>query len=441
MTTESPGQRTGTGRITLLAALAVFAQESTWNFYESQVPPLLREHLTSAAVVGMLMGMDNLLGIFIQPWMGNRSDHTRTGWGRRMPYLVAGMPVAAVLFILIPHVSGSLPLLIAVMFAYALVANSFKPIAEALVPDFIEPRRRSRANAVVKIVTSLTTIAAAVISILLIDDHPDIAFAIPAAVMLISIVVLAATVRDNTSAAYRAAVAESAAQPPGVGSPRRRVRDTLKEIATDRDRSRLLLLAAIVLFGSAWSASRSLITPFGMEALGMTRGDAGGLTLPSGLAFIVAAYPAAILAERYGRLRVITGGMLLFVAALVLGTCLRTPTGVTVALCVGAAGASCFLVNAAVVLWNLAPSAQVFGTYAGMYSISWAGGGFVGPTLVGAMVDATGWPLMLLDIALIAALAITLVIRITLLRRRAARRAQQAGGPAKTFEQTQAATD
>ncbi|MEU6678795.1 MFS transporter [Streptomyces sp. NPDC046925] len=419
MTTGPTEQRAGLRRITLLAALAVFAQESTWNFYESQVPPLLREHISSAAVVGMLMGMDNLLGVFIQPWIGSRSDHTRTSRGRRMPYLVVGMPVAAVLFAVIPHTAASLPLLIALMFSYALVANSFKPVAEALVPDFIPPQRRSRANAVVKIATSLTTIAAALISILLIDDHPKTAFAIPAAIMLISIAVLAATVRDNESPAYKAAVAESKAAPDTVNQ-RRRVRATLAEIATDPDRSRLLLLAAIVLFGSAWAASRSLITPFGMETLDMTRGDAGGLTLPSGIAFILAAYPAAMFAESYGRLRVIAAGMAVFATAMLLGTLLHTPAGVTVALCIAAAGASCFLVNAAVVLWNLAPSAQVFGTYAGMYSICWAGGGFAGPALVGAMVDATGWTLMLVDICLLAVVAIAVVARIGTLRRRVA---------------------
>ncbi|MFE0923497.1 MFS transporter [Streptomyces nigra] len=434
MSTVSPGKHRGTWRITLLAALAVFAQESTWNFYESQVPPMLREHISSAAVVGMLMGMDNLLGIFIQPWMGNRSDHTRTAWGRRMPYLVVGMPVAAGLFVLLPYAAASLPLLILVMFSYAVVANAFKPIAEALVPDFIAPERRSRANATVKIATSFTTIAAAVISLLLVDDHPKIAFAIPAVIMLISVAVLAATVRDSHSPAYQAAVAESESRSEDT-TKRRRVRDTLKEIVRDSDRSRLLLLAAILLFGSAWSASRSLITPFGMETLGLSRGDAGGLTLPSGIAFVAAAYPAALLAERYGRLRVIAGGMTVFAAALVLGTFLRTATGVTVALCIGAAGAACFLVNAAVVLWNLAPSAQVFGTYAGMYSISWASGGFVGPTLVGAMVDGTGWALMLIDIALIAAVAIALVVRIDIGRRLVARTRTHDGRTSRADEE------
>ncbi|RSN90094.1 MFS transporter [Streptomyces sp. WAC 05379] len=418
MTTTSAGQRSRTRRITFLVALAVFAQESTWNFYESQVPPLLREHIGSAAVVGVLMGMDNLLGIFVQPWIGNRSDRTRTAWGRRIPYLVVGMPIAAALFVVIPHTAASLPLLIAVMFAYALVANTFKPIAEALVPDFIAPERRSRANAVVKIATSLTAIVAALISIFLVDDHLNIAFAIPAAIMAVSIVVLGVTVRDSRSPAYQQVLAESLTEPVDGRAPR--VRDTFVEIFRDRDRSRLLLLAAILLFGSAWAASRSLITPYGMEALGMSRGDAGGLTLPSGVAFILAAYPAALFAERYGRLRAMAVGMSVFAGAMLLGTLLQSPVGATVALCIAAAGASSFLVNAVVVLWNLAPSARVFGTYAGMYTVSWAGGGFLGPALVGGMVDLNGWSLMLVDIAAVALLAIIVIARMGTLRRRSA---------------------
>ncbi|MER5844498.1 MFS transporter [Streptomyces prasinus] len=406
-----------TRRITFLVALAVFAQESTWNFYESQLPPLLREHLTSVAVVGLLMGMDNLLGIFIQPWIGNRSDHTRTSWGRRMPYLVAGMPVAALLFVVIPHASGSLPLLIAVMFSYALVANTFKPIAEALVPDFVAPERRSRANAAVKIASSLTVIVTALLSLLLVDDHLYIAFTVPAALMLFSVAILAATVRDNRSPAYQAAVAE-AAEAAAADRAEPRVRDIFLDILRSPDRSRVLLLAAILLFSSAWAASRSLVTPYGMEALDLTRGEAGGLTLPSGVAFLLAAYPSALFAERYGRLRVMTAGMCVFVAAMVLGTLAQNPTGTVVALCVGAAGASSFLVNAVVVLWNLAPSARVFGTYAGMYTVSWASGGFLGPALVGAMVDVNGWPLMLLDITLVASLSVAVIIRISRLQRR-----------------------
>ncbi|MFJ7217598.1 MFS transporter [Amycolatopsis sp. NPDC098790] len=414
MTLSTP--RVRTGRITFFVALAVFAQESTWNLYDSQVPPLLREHLGSAALIGALMGMDNLLGIFVQPWMGNRSDGTRTAWGRRIPYLVVGMPVAALLFVAIPHAAASLPLLVLVMFGYALVANSFKPIAESLLPDFIAPERRSRANAAVKIASSITVIVAALISLFLVDDFPKLSFAIPAVLMAGSVAVLAWKVRDSRSPAYQAALEEDRAEP-GEASPRVRMRDVLLDIVRDADRSRLLVIAAVFAFGSAWFASRSLITNYGMETLGLSRGDAGGLTLPSGLAFIVAAYPVALLAERFGRLRVILAGMAVFAAAMVLGTAVPTAAGVVAAMCVAAAGAAAFMVNTAVVLWNLAPSARVLGTYSGLYTVGWSGGGFAGPALVGGMVDVTGWRFMLLDVGVVTAVAVLLVARVAALRR------------------------
>ncbi|SER26122.1 MFS transporter [Lentzea albida] len=401
-----------TRRITFFVALAVFAQETTWDFYDAQVPPLLREHITSTALVGLLMGMDNLLGIFVQPWIANRSDNTRTRWGRRIPYLAVGMPLAAVLFTLIP-LATALPSLIAVIFVYALVGNSFKPIAQALLPDFIEPERRGRANAVVKIASGLTVIVSALVSALLVDDHPKLAFTVPALLMLVCTAVLVWRVRDNTSRAYQLSLTEDTGDGPAT-----RLRDVVKDIFGDRDRSRLLVVTAVLLFASAWFSSRSLFTPYGMEALGLTRGQAGSLTFPSGIAFLVSAYPAALLAERIGRVRTMTIGMTVFGVALAFGTLVPTPTVTVVAFCVAAAGASGFLINAAVVLWNLAPSARVIGVYTGLYTVSWAAGGFVGPGIVGAMVDVTGWRYMLLDIALVTALATAAILRVGVLVRR-----------------------
>ena len=417
MTITAMRQTSGTTRITLLVALAVFAQESTWNFYDSQVPPLLRDHLASAALVGLLMGMDNLLGIFVQPWIGNRSDRTRTSWGRRMPYILVGLPVGAVLFILIPHAAGSLLPLVAVMFAYALVMNTLNPVSTSLMPDFIGPERRSRANAAVKIATSLTIIVAALVSVFVVDDHPALAFAIPAALMLVALAVLATTVRDSQSPAYQEALAEDELRSE-TDDEQPRARDAVLDIVHDSDRSRLLVVVAILLFGAAWAASRSLITPYGQETLGLSRGDAGGLTLPSGVAFLLAAFPAALLAERLGRLRVMLGGMVVFTAAMIVGTLVQTPTGTVVAFSIAAAGAAGFMINAVVVLWNLAPSPSLLGTYAGLYTVGWAIGGFLGPAVVGAMVDVTGWELMLVDIAIIAGAAACVVAALIRLQQR-----------------------
>jgi len=402
--------------ITFYCALAVFAQESMWSFYDTQVPPLLREHVGSAAVVGLLMGMDNLLGVFVQPWMGNRSDNTRTRWGRRMPYIAVVMPASALLFLLIP-LAWSFASLVVVMFLFALVGNSFKPVVESLMPDFIEPERRSRGNAAVKTASGLTTVTTAVLSVLLVDDHPTLAFAVPSAIAFLAVAVLVWRVRDNRSQAYRTALREDAADRPDApkGVPMRAV---VGGILRDHDRSRLLLLASVLLFGGAYAASRALMTPYGMETLGLSRGDAGGLALPAGVAFLVAAYPAALLAERLGRLRTMALGMAVFAGGMLVATAVPTATATTVALALAGVGASGFIINAAVVLWNLAPSVRVIGTYTGLYTVTWQLGGLVGPTVVGGMVDVTGWRFLLLDIAVLTALAAIAVLRIRVLARR-----------------------
>ncbi|MEU1201597.1 MFS transporter [Streptomyces sp. NPDC005813] len=401
-------------RVTLFIALALFAQEATWNFYDNQVPVLLREHVTSAALVGALMGMDNLLGIFVQPWIGNRSDNTRTRWGRRVPYLAVGMPLAALLFIVLPWTTSGATL-IAVMVGYALVANTMRPLAESLVPDFIAPQRRSRANAIVKIATALTIIVASLISIFVVDEHPRAAFAIPSAILLLVTAVVVVKVRDNRSAAYQTAEAEDATA--GPEAARVPFRQVITELFTDHDRRRLLLLFTVMLFGGAWFASRSLVTPYGMETLGLSRGEAGGLTLPSGIAYVVAAYPAALLAERWGRLRTMGAGMALFAGAMVAGALFRTTTATVVVFCVAAVGAAAFLINAAVALWNLAPSSRVLGTYTGLYAVTWYLGGFGGPALIGGAVDLAGWNLMMLDIAVLAVLPLLVLLRLGRLQR------------------------
>jgi MFS family permease len=403
-------------KITFFIALALFAQESTWNFYDNQVPVLLREHVASAALVGVLMGMDNLLGIFVQPWIGNRSDNTRTRWGRRMPYLAVGMPLAALLFLLLPWTTSAVTL-IAVMVCYALVANTMRPLAESLVPDFIPPQRRGRTNAVVKIAASLTIIVASLISLFVVDEHPRAAFVIPAVIMLAATAVLVAKVRDSRSPAYQAALAEDAQA--GRTETRSPLWKVVTELVTSSDRRRILLLLTVFLFGGAWFASRSLMTPYGMEALGLSRGEAGGLTLPSGVAFLLAAYPVALAAERFGRLRTIAVGMAVFAGALAAATVVRTPTATIVFLCIGAAGAAGFSINAAVALWNLAPSSRMLGAYTGLYAVTWYLGGFAGPALIGGVVDLAGWSSMLLAIAVLAALAVLVAIRLGRLQRAA----------------------
>jgi MFS family permease len=409
MSTEAKAPTTGTStrfklRVALLVSLAIFAQESVWNFYDAQVPATLREYTSSAALIGLIMGMDNILGIFIQPWIGHLSDRTRTRWGRRTPFIVVGVPIAALLFALIPHAT-TFPILILFIFLFALTANTFKPVNEALVADFQAPQHRSKASAIAKIATSLTIIVSSLISLLVVDRSVQLAFAIPAILLVLGATIVVLGLREAKRPEYRELVATDSE----VDNSSNKLSAVLRELVMDRDHSRVIMILVIVVTAATWSALRAQLTVYGMETLGLTRGQAGGFTLPAGIAFIVVAFPIALLSDKVGRRRIIHIGLFIFVAGTIVGFVSHSYVGTMAAVVITAVGYAAFSVNAVVIMWNLSPSARTIGTYTGIYSVSVAIGSSVGPGFVGLLIDRTGWQFMMLHAALLACISIVLL--------------------------------
>lgn len=81
-----------------------------WTAYDFVIP-LLLEHAygLSNAVRGLIMGLDNLLSLFMLPLFGKLSDNSHgklaKKWGRRTPFIVIGTIVSAVLMIFVPVVT------------------------------------------------------------------------------------------------------------------------------------------------------------------------------------------------------------------------------------------------------------------------------------------------------------------------------------------------
>lgn len=392
-------------RAAMLVALAVFAQESVWNFYDAQVPASIAQYTNSAALIGLLMGLDNVVGIVLHPLVGHLSDRTRTKWGRRVPYLAIGAPVAAIFFVLIPFAS-SLGALIVCIFLFAVTANTFKSATEALTPDFQLPGRRSLANGIAKVATSLTIIVSSLISLLVVDRSLELAFAIPAVLMISAVVIVALTIHEANSPGYRRALVESESPTEPAWTFRR----VIGELFRDRDRSRIFLLLAIFAVAGTWAAMRSQLTPYAMEVLGLSRGQAGSLALPAGLAFIVVALPIALLSDRLGRRRMVAAGQVLFILGCVVAFAVPsvpvTVTGVVIA----SIGYASFSINGIVILWNLAPTESVAGAYTGLYAVAHALGASFGPALIGGMVDLTDWRFLFLHAALLAAASLVLFL-------------------------------
>lgn len=396
-------------RLALLVALGVFAQESVWNFHDSQTPVTLSAYTTSVALIGLIMGLDNIIGIFVQPLMGFLSDKTRSRWGRRTPFIVVGVPIAALLFVLIP-LAPSFPILVAIIVLFSLTANSFKPITEALIADSQLPEHRSKANALGRFASGLTIIVSALLSLFVVDESVELAYVISAVVMVACFAILLLSLREPRTAAYRAVVDEDQEQ----GRETTGFFAVFKDIFTDRDRSRLFVILAVIVTWGAWAAIRALLTLYGVEQLGLSRGEAGGLTLPASVAFLLVIIPVAIISDRYGRRRMMRIGIVVFaIGALVAFVFNSSTIGTLAGVLIAAAGFSGFAVNATVMLWNLAPSQRLIGVYTGIFAVAQAIGSSVGPAGVGALVDATDWSFLMLFLAVLSlvGLALTFGVR------------------------------
>ncbi|NEW68843.1 MFS transporter [Streptomyces rhizosphaericus] len=407
MTSSRPavGERMNRGAV-LWVTLAVFAQEAVWNFYDAQVPEQLRHYFSSAGVIGLIMGLDHSWGILTQPSVGFLSDklaRRRTG---RWPIVLVGAALATVPFVLIPWATN-LPALMVCVVGFAAVANAFKGVTETLVTDYVAPSARGKAQGFVKAGVSLTIVVSSVISLLVVDRSLHLAFAIPPLLMLIVLGLSWAFLgRRHTDALLPDE--EKAEDVREFGSPWAVLKDALRSPSSPT----LLLMIGIFCFAGMWSALRSLMTPYGTQVLGLTRGAAGGLVLPGAVAFLVSVLPIAYASHRLGQLRAVRYGVVLFIAGVLVGFAVPTAPGTVTAMVLSSLGYASFAVNALVALWNLAPTRKVLGTYTALYTIASASGMALGPAILGTTVDLTGWRCMFLNAAVAAGVTFLVFTRL-----------------------------
>ncbi len=80
---------------TFTLGFGFFGISVIWPLFNSLIPPMLEDLGLSALITGFILTWDNIINMFVQPWVGNRSDRTRSRFGRRKPWLMLGAPLAA----------------------------------------------------------------------------------------------------------------------------------------------------------------------------------------------------------------------------------------------------------------------------------------------------------------------------------------------------------
>jgi len=344
--------------------------------YDSYVPPLLQRHLGSSALVGGAMGIDNVLALCLVPLVGALSDATRTRLGRRVPYLLAALPVTAIALAAIPFADrlGLLALLLAMIVTDVAIAVWRAPFL-ALLADLIPSIHRPKTEGILGVAMCLGAMLV-LGGARSLGAWPALPFALGGALVLVVWLVYAAFLREP-------ALPARAEKQQVVIAPLR----SLREALTGKDAVRFF--SACLLFHMAFQSFSSWFTIHGSERFHTTVANASLGFIAVAVSTLIGSMPAGWLGARFGRRRMTLIGLAGMTLASVLMHVVPTlPAAVAVLFLFGLSW-SIPVANLPPMAFELGTTARA-GALAGAFLLVQSAAGVLGPALVGGWFDLAG---------------------------------------------------
>ena len=408
-------------RHTFFIGLAFFTTGISWSLYNTRVNQQLDNYFAGFALaglaVGILMALDNIIGVMIQPIMGTVSDNTRSKYGRRIPYIIIGVICSAIFFALIPTgflPTGSLQILIIWIFFFGLSMGFYRSQAVALMPDFVRPQYRSKANAIINIMGGIGAIVAYTMGLASGILGLQLTFIIASIIMVVALIILVLTVNENDAYSYKLLI-EAEAKEGKIKENKEKVGliNSFKDILNEEDKSTLFMLLAIFAWFIGYQGLEAFFSIYAASGpngiLNQTSGFASFMFNFVAIPFILAAYPLSLLASRIGRKRCIQIGLIIMIFSMLVGFIIQTLMVTMIILILFGIGWAFVNINSIVIVWELAPSAEKIGTYTGLYYFFSVLAAIIGPGIIGSLRDLFGPGSLLLDGLLFFVVAFVLI--------------------------------
>ncbi|RRJ63588.1 MFS transporter [Paenibacillus oralis] len=403
---------------TWLLGLGFFSISLTWALYNAFVPLFLDDYVKSAALIGFMMTIDNYLAIVLQPWIGHRSDKTMTRFGRRMPYLLLGMPLGAVFAALIPLHAGFVTLVL-FMVLMNLSMSLFRAPTVALMPDITPEHLRTKANGVINFMGGIGSVLAFSLGSKLYGIGSYVPFLFAGIVMLICMVVLKAVIREPAVYASLGAGGGAASAVSDVSAASSEPKHAVR-IRDQLDKTTVLILAAIFFWFVAYQGVEALFTLYGTKQLGMSDSEASFSLTFFSLAFLAFALPSGWLGAKFGKKAVIllgVAGLFVVFGAVVF---VESVFWLRVLLIVGGIFWACININS--YPWVVATGREEsIGTRTGIYYFVSSLAAITSPPLLGWLIDAFGYPALFVSASLGMLLALLCLLGVAPDRKSAGR--------------------
>ena len=386
------------GKIFLLG-FGFFGVSIIWGVYNAFVPIFLANKFNLGPVfIGFFMTLDNIAALFIQPPVGAWSDRLRTPIGRRMPFILVGAPIGALVFGLIP-IAAVLPLFVASTSTLILSMAIWRTPVVALMPDITPSAYRSPANGIVNFMSGIGAIVALQTGGALYKISPAFPFWMGSGLVILSALLVFIFIKEPEE--YE------------VGKQQPNMFNSLREIFSESDKSAVRLFWAIFFWFIGFSAIETFFTLYAKNHLGINEADGATLLSVLPLFFVLFAIPSGWIAKRIGRRPTIATGLIILTVILallyitpaktLLSPILRLPlvgiplleegprmlTFAGVLLIFGGIGWALININSLPMVVDMVEDARI-GTYTGLYYLFSTLSAIVGPNVNGWAVQLSG---------------------------------------------------
>ena len=375
---------------TFLLGFGFFGVSVIWGTYNAFVPLILANKFNLApAWIGFFMTLDNVAALLIQPPVGAWSDRLRTPLGRRLPFILIGAPVGALVFGLIPLVNA-LPLFVACTTTLLLSMAFWRTPVIALMPDITPSKYRSQANGIINFMGGVGSIISFLGGAALYEMNKAYPFWLGSALVIIASLMVLIFIREPKE--Y-----QTAEKQPGI-------LQSVQEVINDPDKSALRMLAAIFFWFVAYNAIEAFFTLYATNHLGVAEADGARLLGQLSLLFVLFALPSGYIGGRFGRrVTIMTGITLMAIAMLVM---YFTPVEVltiqltrlpvlgavpVIGLILMVAGIAWALINinSLPMVVDMTTTARL-GTYTGLYYLASTLAAITGPNINGWIIQLGG---------------------------------------------------
>ncbi len=198
---------------TVLIGFAFMSILAFWQLYDQVIPYILERIFgLGTFAANAIMSIDNILAIFMLPLFGAISDRTRTPIGKRTPYILFGTVAAVILMVVLAffELKRSFWGFFVALFLLLVTMSIYRTPAVAYMPDVTEKPLRSKANAIINLVGYLGGIFTTVVMMFMLksekvngesvyaEDQSFLpVFLVVAAFMLVSVLIMVASLREN----------------------------------------------------------------------------------------------------------------------------------------------------------------------------------------------------------------------------------------------------